>query len=75
MSAHLQDASSQLEPQHVIGVHGYVLVYSITSRESLDLIQTIRDRILDYSGLSEIPAVIVGIQTDLHARFVTAHSN
>ncbi|KAJ6464620.1 ras family-domain-containing protein [Mycena vitilis] len=62
-----QVAFSQLESQHAIGVHGYILVYSITSQESLDLVQTIHDKIVDYSGLSEIPAVIVGTRADLHA--------
>ncbi|KAJ7656391.1 small GTPase superfamily [Mycena polygramma] len=61
-----QHGFSQLKSQHVIGIHGYILVYSITCRESFDLIQTIYDKILDYSGVPEISAIVVGTLADLH---------
>jgi SNF family Na+-dependent transporter len=65
-----QDQFSQLKSHHAIGIHGYVLVYSITSRASFDMIQVIYDKIVNYSGLPEIAAVIVGSKTDLHMRWV-----
>ncbi|KAJ7193801.1 P-loop containing nucleoside triphosphate hydrolase protein [Mycena pura] len=50
----------------ILGVHGYVLVYSITSWSSFNMIQIIHDKILHYLGVSEIPAIIVGSKADLH---------
>ncbi|KAK7025017.1 GTP-binding protein rhb1 [Favolaschia claudopus] len=61
-----QDEFSQLKSQHAMGIHGYVLVYSITSRASFNMIQIIYDKILNFSGLSEINAIIVGSKADLH---------
>ncbi|KAJ6562594.1 small GTPase superfamily [Mycena capillaripes] len=60
-----QDEFSQLHSHHAIGVHGYVLVYSITSRKSFDMIQVIYDKIINYSGLPDIAAIIVGSKADL----------
>ncbi|KAJ7804601.1 hypothetical protein B0H14DRAFT_3091781 [Mycena olivaceomarginata] len=61
-----RDEFSQLKSQHAIGIHGYVLVYSIASRASFNMIQIIYDKILNYSGLSEIAAIIVGSKADLN---------
>ncbi|KAJ6581914.1 small GTPase superfamily [Mycena capillaripes] len=61
-----QDEFSQLKSQHAIGIHGYVLVYSIASRASFNMIQILYDKIVNYSGLSEIAAIIVGSKADLH---------
>lgn len=48
-----------------IGVHGYMLVYSITSRQSFEMIPIIHDKILDYAGLEKVPCVVVGQKVDL----------
>jgi Ras family protein len=69
----LQDEFSQLKSQHAIGIHGYVLVYSIASRASFNMIQIIYDKILNYSGLSEIAAIIVGSKADLNMECVPAY--
>ncbi|KAJ7445181.1 small GTPase superfamily [Mycena galericulata] len=61
-----QDEFSQLNSQYAIGIHGYVLVYSITSRASFEMIQIIYDKILNYCGLPNVPAIIVGSKADLH---------
>ncbi|KAJ7716755.1 small GTPase superfamily [Mycena metata] len=61
-----QDEFSQLNSQHAIGIHGYVLVYSIASRASFNMVQIIYDKILNYSGLPEIAAIIVGSKADLN---------
>lgn len=34
--------------RHFIGIHGYMLVYSIGSRQSFDMITIIRDKILNH---------------------------
>ncbi|KAJ7622888.1 kinase-like domain-containing protein [Mycena polygramma] len=60
-----QEEFFDLKSQHIIGIHGYILVYSVVNRASFDSIQIIYDKILDHSGLSDIPAIIVGNQVDL----------
>ncbi|KAJ7193503.1 hypothetical protein GGX14DRAFT_405409 [Mycena pura] len=52
--------------QYAIGIHGYVLVYSITSRASFDMIHIIYDKIVNYGGVLSVPAVIVGSKADLY---------
>lgn len=60
-----QDEYSPINAQYAIGIHGYVLVYSITSRRSFEMIQTVYDKIIDFCGLTDIPCVIVGSKCDL----------
>jgi GTPase SAR1 family protein len=66
-----QDEYSILNSKHAIGIHGYVLVYSVTSRNSFDMIQIVYDKIISYCGMNDIPCVIVGSKTDLQARYVS----
>lgn len=63
-----QDEYSILNSKHAIGIHGYVLVYSIASRASFDMIQTVYDKILNYTGTEHIPCVVVGSKSDLHVQ-------
>lgn len=44
----LQDEYTILNNKHFIGVHGYVLVYSVASKPSLALVGIIRDKILNH---------------------------
>ncbi|KAG8704958.1 GTP-binding protein [Ceratobasidium sp. 423] len=61
-----QDEYSILNNKHAIGIHGYILVYSVASR-------IIHEKILTYSGTQRIPCVIVGQKNDLvNARQVPA---
>ncbi|EIM88068.1 uncharacterized protein STEHIDRAFT_94975 [Stereum hirsutum FP-91666 SS1] len=62
------DEYSILNSKHAIGIHGFVLVYSVTSRNSFDMIQIIYDKIINFCGIKEIPCVIVGSKTDLQQR-------
>jgi hypothetical protein len=39
--------------------------YSINSRQSFEMIQTIYDKITDFSGAQNMPTVIVGQKNDL----------
>jgi hypothetical protein len=48
-----------------------VLVYSVASRASLEICQTIYDKILDY-GFTNVPCCLVGSKTDLANRSVPA---
>ncbi|CAG8553076.1 6150_t:CDS:2 [Paraglomus brasilianum] len=61
-----QDEHSILSSTHTVGIHGYVLVYSITSRQSLELAKLIREKILNFKGTDSVPMVLVGNKTDLH---------
>lgn len=60
-----QDEFSIMNQKHLIGVHGYILVYSVTLRQSFELIEVIRDKILNSIGTNKIPMVLVGNKNDL----------
>ena len=60
-----QDEFTILAQRHAVGVHGYVLVYSVTSRPSFDLIKTVHHKIVARSGNPKIACVIVGQKADL----------
>lgn len=66
-----QDEYTLLNSKHAIGIHGFVLVYSVTSKKSFDMVQVVYDKIIDYCGLKQIPCVIVGSKTDLPKRYAT----
>lgn len=61
-----QDEYSILNQKHSVGIHGYVLVYAITSRTSFEMCNIIRDKILNYTGTDFVPIVLVGNKADLH---------
>lgn len=61
----LQDEYTLFPSKYANGVHGYLLVYSINSRQSFDMITTIYDKIVDFSGARQVPVVIVGQKVDL----------
>ncbi|KAF5383902.1 hypothetical protein D9757_007363 [Collybiopsis confluens] len=67
-----QDEFSPLNSQYAIGIHGYVLVYSIASRNSFEMVKILRDKIIDYCGVTDIPCVIAGAKSDLELRRVSA---
>ena len=64
-----KDEYSILNSKHAIGIHGFVLVYSVTSRNSFDMIQIVYDKIVNFCGIKEIPCVIVGSKIDLSQRY------
>jgi Ras family protein len=43
-----QDEYSILNSKHFIGIHGYMLVYSVSSLPSFEMVQVIRDKILNH---------------------------
>lgn len=61
-----QDEYSILSSHHATSMNGYVLVYSISSRSSFEMIKIIRDKILDFTGLETVSCVIVGNKSDLN---------
>jgi len=60
-----QDEYSILNSKHFIGIHGYMLVYSVSSLASFEMVQVIRDKILNHLGTESVPIVIVGNKSDL----------
>ncbi|TGJ86435.1 hypothetical protein E0Z10_g2306 [Xylaria hypoxylon] len=60
-----QDEYSILNSKHFIGIHGYVLVYSVSSLPSFEMVQVIREKILSHLGTDWVPIVIVGNKSDL----------
>ncbi|KAL2866341.1 Rheb family small GTPase rhbA [Aspergillus lucknowensis] len=60
-----QDEYSLLNSKHFIGIHGYIIVYSVASRQSFDMVRVIRDKILNHLGADYVPLVIVGNKSDL----------
>jgi Ras family protein len=69
-----QDEYSILNSKHFIGIHGYMLVYSVSSLPSFEMVQVVREKILNHLGTESVPIVIVGNKSDLRPeqRQVTA---
>ncbi|EJD01149.1 uncharacterized protein FOMMEDRAFT_110726 [Fomitiporia mediterranea MF3/22] len=65
-----QDEYSILNQRHAIGIHGFVLVYSVASYNSFEMVQIIHDKIVNFTGNQSIPCVIVGSMSDLPQRKV-----
>ncbi|KAF5363631.1 hypothetical protein D9756_000664 [Leucocoprinus leucothites] len=59
------DEFSLVNANHTIGTHGYIIIYSITSRNSLEMVKILYERILDFCGVQYVPCVIVGSKSDL----------
>ncbi|KAL8723431.1 MAG: hypothetical protein Q9225_000262 [Loekoesia sp. 1 TL-2023] len=60
-----QDEYSILNSKHFIGIHGYMLVYSVASRQSFEMVRVLHDKILNHLGADWVPLMIVGNKTDL----------
>ncbi|KAA8572914.1 hypothetical protein EYC84_003467 [Monilinia fructicola] len=60
-----QDEYSILNSKHFIGIHGYVLVYSVASMQSFEMVEVIKDKILNHLGTEWVPITIVGNKSDL----------
>ncbi|KAH9872734.1 GTP-binding protein [Plenodomus biglobosus] len=61
----IQDEYSILNSKHFIGIHGYLIVYSVASKQSFEMARIIRDKILNHLAVDWIPLVIVGNKSDL----------
>mmetsp|Transcript_19281 Transcript_19281/g.54120 ORF Transcript_19281/g.54120 Transcript_19281/m.54120 type:complete len:186 (-) Transcript_19281:197-754(-) len=60
-----QDEFSPFHQNHALDVHGYVLVYSVASRQTFECIRGLNDKILDSCGCDKVPRILVGNKTDL----------
>uniref|UniRef100_A0A8K9XJP0 GTP-binding protein Rheb n=1 Tax=Oncorhynchus mykiss TaxID=8022 RepID=A0A8K9XJP0_ONCMY len=62
----LQDEYSIFHQSHSMDIHGYVLVYAVTSMKSFEVVQVLHDKLLDMVGKIQVPTVLVGNKKDLH---------
>ncbi|KAI6809818.1 GTP-binding protein [Hortaea werneckii] len=60
-----QDEYTILNSKHFIGIHGYMIVYSVASKQSFEMCRIIRDKILNHLGADTVPIMIVGNKSDL----------
>lgn len=60
-----QDEYSLFNHKYAVGIHGYVLVYSIASRQSFEMIETLHDKITEFQGVNRVCCVVVGQKSDL----------
>jgi len=60
------DEYSRLSRNASVGVHGYILVFSIISRQSFERIKQINESLLrEYGDAKDVPRVLVGCMQDL----------
>ncbi|XP_030879567.1 GTPase RhebL1 isoform X1 [Leptonychotes weddellii] len=59
------DEYSILPYSFIIGVHGYVLVYSVTSLHSFQVIESLYQKLHEGHGKTRLPVVLVGNKADL----------
>jgi len=52
-------------PNQYAAIHGYVLVYTVTSKTSFEMVQVINDKILNAAGRNKVPRILVGNKKDL----------
>ena len=63
-----QDEYPIFPTQYAVDIHGYVLVYSIDSMKSFEVVQVLYDKIVDLVGNPKVPVVLVGNKKDLEVR-------
>ncbi|KAK5167395.1 GTP-binding protein [Saxophila tyrrhenica] len=60
-----QDEYTILNSKHFIGIHGYMVVYSVASKQSFEMVRIIRDKILNHTGADAVPIMVVANKSDL----------
>lgn len=55
-----QDEFSIFPSRYSVGIDGYVLVYSVASRTSFEMVKVIREKLLNNTGTDSVPMVLVG---------------
>ncbi|XP_003745651.1 GTP-binding protein Rheb homolog [Galendromus occidentalis] len=60
-----QDEYSIFPTGYTMDINGYVLVYSVTSRQSFEVVKKIYQKLLDQTGVKQLPVVLVGNKNDL----------
>mmetsp|Transcript_19911 Transcript_19911/g.39877 ORF Transcript_19911/g.39877 Transcript_19911/m.39877 type:complete len:187 (+) Transcript_19911:69-629(+) len=60
------DEYSNISREASVGVHGYLLMFSIASASSFEKVKVINDKLLNLLG-AEVPRVLVGTMCDLNS--------
>ncbi|XP_053146849.1 GTPase RhebL1 isoform X1 [Hemicordylus capensis] len=60
-----QDEYTILPHSFIIGIHGYVLVYSVTSLKSFQVVKSLHSKLYESRGKTRMPVVLVGNKADL----------
>ncbi|KAK4997940.1 GTP-binding protein [Elasticomyces elasticus] len=60
-----EDEYTILNSQHFIGVHGYMIVYSVDSKQTFDMCRIIHEKILNHIGAEDVPTMIVGNKAEV----------
>ncbi|XP_012589320.1 PREDICTED: GTP-binding protein Rheb [Condylura cristata] len=68
-----QDEYSIFPQTYSIDINGYILVYSVTSTKSFEVIKVIHGKLLDMVGKVQIPIMLVGNKKDLHMERVVSY--
>ncbi|XP_067132654.1 GTP-binding protein Rheb homolog [Centruroides vittatus] len=68
-----QDELSIFPQSYSMDIHGYVLVYSITSTKSFEIVKMIYQKLLDMTGKVHVPIILVGNKVDLHMERVVSY--
>ncbi|XP_013779471.1 GTP-binding protein Rheb homolog isoform X2 [Limulus polyphemus] len=68
-----QDEYSIFPQSYSMDIHGYVLVYSVTSAKSFEVVKVIYEKLLDMTGKVHVPIVLVGNKVDLHMERVISY--
>ncbi|XP_026218121.1 GTP-binding protein Rheb-like isoform X1 [Anabas testudineus] len=61
-----QDEYSIFPQSYTIDVDGYILIYSVTSYKSFEVVRVIHEKLLDMVGNVQVPLILVGNKKDLH---------
>ena len=62
-----QDELTVFHPRNCLGVHGYMLVFSVTSRYSFEIVNYIHNKLLTnlMGSTKDVPRVLIGNKADL----------
>nr|AVV26995.1 Rheb [Colponema vietnamica] len=60
-----QDEYTIFHHRYCVGVHGYVLLYSVDNRQSFEMVKIINEKLLNLIGTDRVPRVLVGNKIDL----------
>jgi len=66
------DQYSFLNNKHAIGLHGWILAYSVDNPQSFEMVNIIREKVLNFTGRTTLPVVLVANKCDLnHQRVIS----
>nr|AVV26993.1 Rheb1 [Colponema sp.] len=60
-----QDEYTIFHHRYCVGVHGYILLYSVDSKQSFEMVKVINEKLLNLIGTDRVPRVLVGNKMDL----------